>query len=162
MDLGLQNSRGFRALKVWLGLQQVERASYVRMISEDIRLAQELLRSLADHADLEALTQSLSIATFRYVPADLHSSRKTEPVEAYLNQLNREVLTRLEKGGEAFLSNAVIDGKFVLRMCIVNLPYLVGGYRSSTGNRLAARERSGPCSPARRAAPEANLGMPKV
>ncbi len=120
VDLGLQNSRGFRALKVWLGLQQAGRAGYVRMIGEDIRLAQELFRSLASHADLEAITQSLSIATFRFVPADLQSHRGMEPVEVYLNQLNQEVLTRLEKSGEAFLSNAVIDGRFVLRMCIVN------------------------------------------
>jgi hypothetical protein len=41
-------------------------------------------------------------------------------VEVYLNGLNQEVLTRLEAGGEAFLSNAMLDGKFALRVCIVN------------------------------------------
>ena len=38
----------------------------------------------------------------------------------YLNQLNRELLTRLQESGEAYVSNAVIGEKFVLRACIVN------------------------------------------
>ena len=37
-----------------------------------------------------------------------------------MNQLNTELLTRLQNGGEAYLSNAVIDQKFALRACIVN------------------------------------------
>ncbi len=41
-------------------------------------------------------------------------------MEVYLPQLNQEVLTRLERGGEAFLSNAMMDGRFALRVCIVN------------------------------------------
>lgn len=120
VDVGFQNSRGFRALKVWLGLQQVGRAGYVRMIGEDIRLAEELFQRVSDTADLEPMTHSLSITTLRYVPADLRPIRESEQVKQYLNQLNQEVLTQLEKGGEAFLSNAVIEGKFALRACIVN------------------------------------------
>jgi aromatic-L-amino-acid/L-tryptophan decarboxylase len=38
----------------------------------------------------------------------------------YLNRLNAELLTRLQKSGEAFLSNAVVAGKFLLRPCVVN------------------------------------------
>ena len=120
LDFGPQNSRGFRALKVWLALQQVGREGYVRMISDDIRLAQELHRRVSDHPALQAFTQSLSITTFRHVPPDLRSNLGTERVENYLNELNRELLTRLQNGGEAYLSNAVIGGKFVLRACIVN------------------------------------------
>ncbi len=41
-------------------------------------------------------------------------------IESYLNALNAELLTRLQKSGEAFLSNAVIGETFVLRACIVN------------------------------------------
>jgi glutamate/tyrosine decarboxylase-like PLP-dependent enzyme len=119
-DLGLQNSRGFRALKVWLALRQVGRAGYTRMIADDIRLAQELYRCVKDHPDLEALTQSLSITTFRYAPPDLVPQFGSRKVEVYLNQLNHEVLTRLETGGEVFLSKALLDGKFALRACIVN------------------------------------------
>ena len=46
--------------------------------------------------------------------------RRDGEAEEYLNKLNEDLLDALQLGGEAFLSNAVIDGKFVLRMCIVN------------------------------------------
>ena len=117
-DLGPENSRSLRALKVWLALQQVGREGYVEMISEDIRLARELYRRIADYAELEALTHSLSITTFRFVPSDLKSG--SEGVNAYLDELNLELLTRLQSSGAFYLSNAVIDGRFALRACIVN------------------------------------------
>src|SRR5262249_6217434 len=115
-----QNSRAFRALKVWLALRQVGRNGYVRMIGDDIRLARHLHALAGAHPQLEAATQSLSITTFRYVPADLRARIGTGEVESYLNELNQALLTAIEKSGEAFLSNAVVDGKFLLRACIVN------------------------------------------
>ena len=117
-DLGPQNSRGFRALKVWLALQQVGREGYEQMISEDMRLSRTMYEGVLKHPELEAMTQGLSIATFRYVPQDLNPSDGS--VAEYLNTLNQEVLTRLQQGGEAYLSNAVIGGKYALRACIVN------------------------------------------
>jgi glutamate/tyrosine decarboxylase-like PLP-dependent enzyme len=72
------------------------------------------------HDEFEALSQELSIATFRYVPPSLKSGVGSPDVEPRLDEINREVLTRLEHGGDAFLSNAVVDGKFALRACIVN------------------------------------------
>jgi aromatic-L-amino-acid/L-tryptophan decarboxylase len=117
-DLGPQNSRGFRALKVWLALQQAGRDGYVQTISEDIRLAGELFRLIAQTPELEALAQGLSIATFRFVPRDLTVGG--EDVEKYLDQLNNELLTRLQSSGEAYISNAIVGGRFALRACIVN------------------------------------------
>ena len=117
-EYGPQNSRGFRALKVWLALRQAGRAGYVEMISDDIQLAQELSRLVEAEPELQAFTQGLSITTFRYVPADLTPG--SEQVEAYLNRLNAELVTRLQRSGEAFLSNAVVGGTFLLRACIVN------------------------------------------
>ncbi|HKF38016.1 MAG TPA: aminotransferase class V-fold PLP-dependent enzyme [Ktedonobacteraceae bacterium] len=117
-EYGPQNSRGFRALKVWLALRHVGRAGYVEMISDDIRLAQELYRLVDAQPELQAFTQGLSITTFRYVPPDLTPG--SEEVEAYLNQLNTEVLTRLQRSGEALVSNALVGGVFLLRACIVN------------------------------------------
>ena len=73
-DLGPQNSRGFRALKVWLALQQAGRDGYVQMISDDIRLSRAMFDRVAGYPELEALTQGLSITTFRYVPPDLKQS----------------------------------------------------------------------------------------
>ncbi len=117
-DLGPQNSRGFRALKVWLALQQVGRDGYEQMIADDIRLAKALFEAVAQYPELEALTHSLSITTFRFVPRDLDAH--DEQSARYLDKLNLELLTRLQNGGEVYLSNAVIHGKYALRACIVN------------------------------------------
>jgi len=119
-DLGMQNSRGFRALKVWLALRQVGADGYRTMISDDIRLAAHLYDLVDAHSEFEALSHSLSITTFRYVPPDLDPAIRPDERENYLNSLNTDVLTRLERSGKAFLSNALVEGKFALRMCIVN------------------------------------------
>ena len=68
--------------------------------------------------ELQAATQNLSITTFRFVPLDL--SKGLSATEIYLNKLNEELLNRLQKSGEAFISNAMIEGKYLLRACIVN------------------------------------------
>jgi aromatic-L-amino-acid decarboxylase len=117
-EYGPQNSRGFRALKVWLGLRQVGRTGYERMISDDIALSRALYDAAAAHPELEPFTQSLSITTFRYVPVGLDT--KAPGAEDYLNDLNRSVMEGLQQGGEAFVTNAVIGGRFLLRACIVN------------------------------------------
>ncbi len=117
-DLGPQNSRGFRALKVWLALQQVGRNGYMQMISEDCRLSRHLFSQIPRYPEIEPFTQSLSIATFRFVPPDL--AQGGAEVEGYLDRLNNEVVSRVQNGGEAYLSNAVVRGKFALRACIVN------------------------------------------
>ncbi len=115
---GMQNTRGFRALKVWLSLRHVGRNGQVQMIRDDIALAKQLFRLCDEHPELEACTQNLSITTFRYVPE--HLATGTEQAEQALNELNRQLMIRLQTGGEAYVSNAVIDGKYVLRACIVN------------------------------------------
>jgi glutamate/tyrosine decarboxylase-like PLP-dependent enzyme len=119
-DIGPQNSRGFRALKIWLALQQAGAAAYREMIGDDITLARHLYDLAAEHLELEAITHNLSITTLRYVPQELHASIGSEQTEAYLNRLNQLLLTHLENCGEAFCSNALIDGKYALRFCIVN------------------------------------------
>jgi glutamate/tyrosine decarboxylase-like PLP-dependent enzyme len=117
-EYGMQNSRGFRALKVWLALQQVGREGYVQMIGDDIALAQQLYALVSAHPRFEAGTLGLSIATFRYVPDGLDTT--TAEAQAYLNTLNEALLSRLQSGGEIFVSNAVIGGRYFLRACIVN------------------------------------------
>jgi len=113
-EYGFQNSRGFRALKVWTALQQAGLNGYKKMIGEDIRLSQRLSGLVAASPELEAVTQNLSISNFRYVPKDHPDD------EQYLNRLNEELLTVLQKNGDVFLSNALVKGRFCLRACIVN------------------------------------------
>jgi len=117
-DYGLQNSRGFRALKVWLSIRQAGRDGYEKMIRHDIELAKKLFRLVAAEDELQAVSNNLSITTFRYIPKDLSADSIVE--ESYLNALNEELLNRLQAGGKVFLSNAIIDQKYCLRVCIVN------------------------------------------
>ena len=120
VDFGPQNSRGFRALKVWLALRQVGRNGYLQMIGDDIRLSQEMHSAVSAHPEIEALTQVLSISTFRYVPPALRAAIGTPDVERHLNVLNEALVERIQNSGEAFVSNAVIGGRYLLRACIVN------------------------------------------
>ncbi len=116
-EYGLQNSRGFRALKVWMSLQHLGRSGYEKLIREDIQLSKRMYSLAKNHPELEALSQNLSISTFRYTgPADARQKMNEEK----LNSLNESLLNVIQQKGEAFLSNAVIKGKFCLRACIVN------------------------------------------
>ena len=119
-ELGPQNSRGFRALKVWLAFKQVGREGYTKLIADDIALSRRMYETVEAHPELEALTHGLSITTFRYVPRDLSPSLSPDERTKYLNELNTTLLTRLQEGGAIYLSNAVINGVFALRACIVN------------------------------------------
>jgi len=117
-ELGPQNSRGFRALKVWLGLRQAGRQGIIQMIRDDMEMARFLAELVEKHEELAAHDQHLSITTFRFEPADL--AMDPSAAETYLNELNTELLNRLQAGGEAYISNAVIDDQFLLRACVVN------------------------------------------
>lgn len=117
-ELGIQNSRGFRALKVWLALRHAGRSGYRDSIRGDIRLAEALFAQLAAHPEFETNAVNLSILTFRYVPRGIE--RNGPDAEAYLDRLNRALLAELQKGGELFLSNAVVGGRYLLRACVVN------------------------------------------
>ncbi|MRH99356.1 aspartate aminotransferase family protein [Kriegella sp. EG-1] len=115
-EFGLQNSRGFRALKVWLTLQQVGKKGYIKLIGEDIELSKLMFQLAKQHDELQAITQNLSITTFRYIPSD----EKYKTDETYLNKLNELLLNKLQTGGEVFLSNAIVNNNYCLRACIVN------------------------------------------
>jgi glutamate/tyrosine decarboxylase-like PLP-dependent enzyme len=138
-ELGPQNSRGFRALKVWLGLRQAGREGYVRMIADDCRLAAELHRAAEEHPEIEALTLGLSIVTFRYVPADLTPG---DPgTDAYLDGLNEALVARIKTGGELFVTNARVGERYALRACIVNFRTTSDDARSIPGRVAEAGRR---------------------
>jgi len=119
-EYGPQNSRGFRALKIWLAFQQVGANGYRRMIADEIALAHRLHEMIGGHDSLERGTVSLSITTFRYVPRDLHGAPDDGALTNYLNELNARIVTAIRLSGEAFLSNAFLEGRYMLRVCIVN------------------------------------------
>ena len=121
IDLGMmgpQFSRGFQAFKVWVSLLAHGRKAYARRISHDAELARYMGARVEARPEFELATPvSLSICCFRYVPPRLGVSSDRDE---YLNQLNQRLMTEIQLDGRAFLSNAVLDGRFVLRACIVN------------------------------------------
>jgi aromatic-L-amino-acid decarboxylase len=144
-ERGPQNSRGFRALKVWLGLRQAGRSGYVGMIRDDMRLARALWQAVEAHPELEPVTCHLSITTFRYVPAGF--DRAQADADERLNALNTRLLDRLQASGEAYLSNAVVGGRFLLRACFVNFRTRLADIATATDTivrlgREVAREQS--------------------
>jgi glutamate/tyrosine decarboxylase-like PLP-dependent enzyme len=114
-EYGFQQTRGFRALKLWMVLQHAGRAGLAALVSRHIALARHLA-SLVDAApDLERLAPvELSVVCFRYVPEELRGD------DERLNALNKAVMERVQAGGEAFLSGTVLRGRFALRACVLN------------------------------------------
>ena len=114
-DYGVELSRRFRALKVWLTLGYYGVRRLAEAISDDISLA-AYMGELVSHAnDFELLAPvELSICCFRYVPAALKEK------DEELNRLNEQIMAAVQKGGRAYLSNATVNGKFALRACITN------------------------------------------
>ena len=119
LTLGPQFSRGFHALKIWVSLLAHGWDAYQRRIAHDVTLAKYLYDRAAAHPELEPIgpAPALSIACFRYVPRELRGDSAAEP---YLNKLNERLMAELQLSGRVFPSNAVIDGRFALRACIVN------------------------------------------
>ncbi|HWC71378.1 MAG TPA: pyridoxal-dependent decarboxylase [Actinomycetota bacterium] len=121
IDLGRHSpnfSRGFWSLRVWVSLLAHGRDAYARRISHDAALARYLGALVEERDDLELMTPvGLSITCFRYVPPGLPDR---EDRDAYLDELNRRLMTEIQLGGTVFCSNAILDGRFCLRSCIVN------------------------------------------
>ena len=138
-EFGIQQSRGFRALKLWLVLQQICVEGYRDCLTHDIRLAGALRRRIGDAADFELVAAGpLSITCFRYRPA-----RGREDVE-WLDQLNRRVLAAVQEAGDVYLTGTELAGRFALRACILNfrteetdLDTLLGAIRAA-GERLVS------------------------
>ena len=114
-DYGVELSRRFRALKIWLTLAYYGVRKLAEAISEDNSLAAYLGEIVATADDFELLAPvELSICCFRYVPPELRGN------DVELNRLNERIMAEVQKGGRAYLSNATVNGKFALRACITN------------------------------------------
>jgi glutamate/tyrosine decarboxylase-like PLP-dependent enzyme len=114
-EYGVQQTRGFRALKVWMALRYHGLDGYRRSIDRDLTLAGDLAASFRAAPDFELFEpQSLSIVCFRYVPPQASWDRDA------LDSLNKAVLERVQLGGRVFLSSTTVGGTFWLRACIIN------------------------------------------
>ncbi|HEV8141681.1 MAG TPA: pyridoxal-dependent decarboxylase, partial [Methylomirabilota bacterium] len=114
-EYGVQQTRGFRALKLWMVLQHLGRRGVTTLVERHLALA-ERLAALVDAApDLERLAPvELSIVCFRYAPPALRDDA------ARLDALNKRLMEQVQTEGAAFVTNTMIEGRFALRACILH------------------------------------------
>jgi glutamate/tyrosine decarboxylase-like PLP-dependent enzyme len=115
-ERSMENTRPFRALKVWLALRAYGREGYARMLERNIRLAAYLAALVqATPGLVMAAPRDLSIVNWRVEPASLAGQKER------LDRLQLAVIHELERRGIAIISNAPLpDGSTALRACIVN------------------------------------------
>jgi len=116
-DRGPELSRGFRALKVFMGLLRHGTNGYAKAIEHDVALARFLADEVKRRPDFELLAEpALSIVNFRYRSA--HAGVGSEgPV---LDALNRHVVNRLVGEGGFFLAPTLLKGRVSMRVAITN------------------------------------------
>lgn len=127
-DYGLELSRRFRALKIWLMLRYYGTRCVTEAITRDCALAEYLSELINDAEDFELLAPvELSICCFRYVPSQLREKlrstsqdRERTRINEELDELNAAVMHAVQRGGRAYLSNVTLRGCYGLRACITN------------------------------------------
>jgi aromatic-L-amino-acid/L-tryptophan decarboxylase len=112
-DRGIELTRSFRALKVWMSLKCHGVNQYARLIEQNVAQARYLAGLIQSQPKLELLAPvPLNVVCFRYHPSQADESK--------LNVLNQELLLRLQESGTAVLSSTMLDGRFALRAAITN------------------------------------------
>jgi glutamate/tyrosine decarboxylase-like PLP-dependent enzyme len=138
-EYGFQQTRGFRALKLWMILQWLGRDGLQAHIARHNALARRLAELVDAAPELERLAPvTLSIVCFRYAPPGWPAD------DPRLDDLNKAIMQALQAGGEVFVTNAVVRRRFALRACILHyatteadLAAQIEAVRQ-TGARLAA------------------------
>ena len=114
-EYGFQQTRGFRALKLWLVLQQLGRDGVQRHLAHHLALARTLADMVDAAPDLERLAPvELSIVCFRYVPSGARVDT------AAVDLLNKRIMETVQAEGRAFLTNTTLAGRFALRACVLH------------------------------------------
>lgn len=112
-ERGVQLSRGFRALKVWMSFKTHGTNAFAQLIHQNVRQAHYLAGLVTKHPRLELLAPApLNVVCFRFVVPGADDTR--------LNALNEEILLRVQESGLAIPSHTVLNGKFAIRVAITN------------------------------------------
>lgn len=111
-DWGIQLGRRFRALKLWFVIRSYGVTQLQEKIREHINIARWFEQQVIKHPDFELLAPvPLSLVCFRYNPASFTGSEN-------LNQINEELLSKLNLTGKIFLTHTKLNGQYALRMSI--------------------------------------------
>jgi aromatic-L-amino-acid/L-tryptophan decarboxylase len=113
-DLSPELSRGMRGLRVWLPLKLLGANAFRAALDEKLDLARYAADQLAGMPGFELVARpELSILAFRATRAGLAANE--------LDQLNREVLERVNERRKVHLSATNLAGRFTLRICVLSL-----------------------------------------
>ncbi|MCC3777340.1 aminotransferase class I/II-fold pyridoxal phosphate-dependent enzyme [Streptomyces sp. UNOB3_S3] len=113
-DYGPQQSRGLRALKLWLSLKTFGAGAFRQAIEQGAALAEYAAGLVAAHPELELVTPpSLAILTFRYRPRDAPAAWDADAAQAHISRM-------VCADGGAVLLTTTVRGATVLRMCTIN------------------------------------------
>jgi aromatic-L-amino-acid decarboxylase len=108
-DYSPELSRDFRGLRVWLPLKLHGSQAFRDALDEKLDLARYLHEELRATPGFELPWEpELSVVAFRYRP------ERGDP-----DEFNRRLLERVNAAKRVFLSSTLIDGRFVIRACIV-------------------------------------------
>jgi glutamate/tyrosine decarboxylase-like PLP-dependent enzyme len=114
-EYGFQQTRGFRALKLWMILQHLGRDGVAALIARHVGLARRLAAIVDAAPDLERVAPTeLSVVCFRFAPPG-----RTEDA-AQLDALNKLLVERIQAEGRTFLTGTVLRGRFALRACVLH------------------------------------------
>jgi aromatic-L-amino-acid/L-tryptophan decarboxylase len=112
-EYGLQLSRQFRALKVWMSIKEHGLDRFGRMIARNVEQAHYFGELVENDPALELMAPiGMDIVCFRFNPGGLD--------EAGLNALNKEILMQLHESGVAAPSYTTLNGQYCLRIAIAN------------------------------------------
>ena len=112
-EYGVELSRSFRALRIWMSIKEHGVDKYRRMIEQNVAQARHLVESIESNAELELMAPApLNIVCFRYRPVGF--------TEEELNGLNKEILFQVQEQGIAAPSSTVLNERFVIRAAISN------------------------------------------
>ena len=111
--LGIELSRGFRALKVWMMLKEQGLEKYSRLVRQNIQQARYLVELVQANDQLQLMAPvPMNIVCFRFYKEGLSADK--------LNALNKEILMQLHESGIAAPSFTIIKGAYVIRVAITN------------------------------------------
>ncbi|PYK48665.1 MAG: amino acid decarboxylase [Verrucomicrobia bacterium] len=112
MDYGIQLGRRFRALKAWVIWRSLGREGIVTRLREQIRLANLLANWIKKDNRFElAAPVSMGVVCFRFIGAD----------EKKLDNLNSELVERINASGRAYLTQTKLRGRTVMRIGFGNV-----------------------------------------
>ena len=120
-DMGIENSRDFKALKLWLPLKIVGTNTFKNYLEEKLSLANFFYNELKKETNIQIISQNLTITIFRY-----HNEKNNKTFEE-INDINKEFLTQINSYGNIIISQTLLKDDnytelmFVCRVCILSV-----------------------------------------